>query len=135
MIGNANRYQYQMEQFGKVYNSIEWVHGNITVGPFPIPYAILSVSITKPGFRAYIHGYSISATEMNDFYIVWTTNGVSTQYYITHGSEGTTLKTFRIALNNTTPIEYGDSVTIYIYNAVGAAQAYQVALLLGEEKL
>jgi hypothetical protein len=124
-----------MEQFGKVYNTIAWIHGNITIGPFPIPYAILSVSVTKTGFRAYIHGYSISATEMNDFYIVWTTNGVSTQYYITHGSEGTTLKTFRIALNNTTPIEYGDSVTIYIYNAVGAAQAYQVSLLLGEERV
>lgn len=126
-----------VERFGRDYINVWWedTYG-IVIGPSPYPSTLTQYTVQERE-AIYIHGFSISATEDNEFYILWYNRDDGLHYiYVPFGSRGTYHFTSPIALNDSEPAnQYGWGVAIAAKNACGALQLYQARLLLGKERI
>lgn len=125
-----------VERFGREYVDVWWQNDGIYIGPAPYPSVICQYAVGEKE-AIYIHGFSISTSEDNDFYLLWYNRDGGFHYiYIPFGSRGTYHLTSPIALNDSEPAnQYGWGVAIAAKNPCGAGQVYQATLLLGRERI
>jgi hypothetical protein len=88
-----------------------------------------TVSTGKTG---YIYGFIITAQEVNDFKINWTSGGSSKSLRITFGGKGTTGYTNNVPMNEGLGADAGTSITITNVNDGGSGMVYQACLLVAE---
>lgn len=126
-----------VERFGRDYIDVWWedTYG-ILYPASPYPYVLVQYTVQEKE-AIYIHGFSITASEDNEFYLLWYNRDEGLKYiYIPFGSRGTFHFTSPIAINESEPAnQYGWSVAIAAKNSCGALQFYQARLLLGKERI
>jgi len=130
----GSRDEYCMNNLGIEVYELYWMHSDVYVGPYPHPYALQQYT-PNDGFELYLYGFVLTATEQNDFAIMWSSGGTAKQLYINCGSEGTTIYTSKVAINKGTPVQYNDYLAIVAVNNVGNMQLYQSALLVASKKI
>ena len=124
------------DRFGRDYVEVWWENGGVFIGPSPFP-SVLCQYVVDEKEAIYVHGFSITSTEDNEFYLLWYNREEGFLYtYIPFGSRGTYHFTSPIALNESEPADqYNWGVAIAAKNPCGALQVYQATLLLGKERI
>jgi len=93
---------------------------------------LLTVSISSDKL-GYIYGFYVSASEGNDFEIVWVdVNGVTNRYRIVLAGKGNVQYADVISLNEGLPAQKGSNIQVVIVNAGSSGSYYKVGLLVGE---
>jgi len=95
----------------------KWYYGNIVASPAA---GTALVSFTVPnGYVGYIFGFSLSLSDSagNQFYISWTSNGVSRSFYIVESGPGTVFYESDSPINEGLPADPGTTITITNMNA------------------
>jgi hypothetical protein len=107
-----------------------WVLGAENTAP-AAGTALVSKTVST-GKTGYIYGFIITAQEVNDFKINWTSGGSSKSLRITFGGKGTTGYTNNVPMNEGIGADAGTSITITNVNAGGSGVVYQACLLVAE---
>ena len=94
-----------------------WYYGNVVASP-AAGTALVSFTVPK-GYVGYIFGFSISLSDSsgNQFYINWTSDGVSKSFYIVVPGPGTVFYESNNPINEGLPADPGTTVTITNINA------------------
>jgi len=88
-----------VDRYGREYVEVWWENAGAFISPLPYPSVLCQYSVGEKE-AVYIHGFSITATEDNDFYILWYNRDDGLHYiYVPFGSRGTYHFTSPIALN------------------------------------
>jgi hypothetical protein len=128
-----------------LYNNINSMPTNVRWGRNVVPAWVIGSEATAPsagtalvsktvstGKTGYIYGFIITAQEVNDFKINWTSGGSSKSLRITFGGKGTTGYTNNVPMNEGLGADAGTSITITNMNAGGSGMVYQACLLVAE---
>ena len=107
-----------------------WIHGDEITAP-AADTALVSVTVSA-GKTGYIYGFFISAGEVNDFKINWTSGGAAKSIRIPFGGKGALQYVDFVALNEGMGADAGTDITITNVNAGGSGVVYQARLLYAE---
>jgi hypothetical protein len=107
-----------------------WVHAAEVTAP--AAGAVLVSKAVGAGKSGYIYGFFISAGELNDFKINWTSGGTAYSIRIPFGGKGAIQYVDFAALNEGLPADAGSSITITNVNAGSSGIIYQARILYAE---
>jgi hypothetical protein len=95
----------------------KWYYGNIVASP-AAGTALVSFTVPK-GYVGHVFGFSITTSDSsgNQFYINWTSNGVSMSFYIVVPGPGTVFYETDSPINEGSPADPGTTITITNVNA------------------
>lgn len=130
----GSRSEYFINNFGEDFEEFVWERSYIYVGPRPYPYYLQALT-PREGYELYFYGFSITSTEQNEYFIIWSSKGEHNQLYIPCGSCGTLLYTSKVAINGGCPVGYKDYVYLICTNPTGTDKLYQTGLLVGVKKI
>ena len=108
----------------------EWTHAAEATAP--AEGAALVTKAVGAGGAGYIYGFLISAQEINDFKVNWTSGATAYSIRIPFGGAGATECVDSTPLNEGLPADAETNITITNVNAAAAGKIYQARLLYAE---
>jgi hypothetical protein len=108
----------------------EWIHAAEVTAP--AEGAALVTKAVGAGGAGYIYGFLISAQEINDFKVNWTSGATAYSIRIPFGGAGATECVDPTPLNEGLPADAETNITITNVNAAAAGKIYQARLLYAE---
>jgi hypothetical protein len=121
--------QVALVRFGRGVSPV-WVAGSEVTAP-AAGTALVSRTVTS-GKTGYVYGFLITAGEVNDFRLVWTSGGTARSLRIATASRGTVILVSPVPVNEGLPADGGTAVSVTNVNAGSSDVVYQVAILYAE---